>query len=60
MVEICTIEPIVGKLEEVQGDDRGQMGRTRMEEQELTADVIKNKDAIGRKRRKGKGGEGGR
>ena len=62
---ICTIEQIVAKLEELQGEDRGRMGSTRMEEQELTAelaavhiltnfcrdDVIKNEDAIGKKRR---------
>ena len=47
-------------LEEVQGDERGQMGSTRIEEQELTADVNKNQDAIGKRRRKWKGGEGGK
>ena len=43
------------------GEDRGQMGNTRMEEQKLTTELvavkIKKKDAIG-KRRKWRGGEG--
>ena len=42
MVAIYTIEQIAGNLKEVQGDERGRMGSTRMEEQELTADVIEN------------------
>ena len=33
---------------EVQGDERGQIGSTRREQQGLTADVIKNQDAIGK------------
>ena len=34
------------------------MGSTRMEVQELTADVIKNQDAIGKKRKEGEGRRG--
>ena len=44
IVAICTIEKIVGTLDEVQGCERGWMGSPRMEEQELPADVIKVQD----------------
>ena len=47
-------------LEEVQGDERGRMGSTIMEEHELTADVIKKQDAIGIQRRKWTGGDEGK
>ena len=50
----------MGKLEEVQGDERERVGSSRMKEQELTADVVKNQDAIGITRRKWMRGEGGR
>ena len=37
-----SIDQIVGKKTEVQGDEMERMGSTRMEEQELTEDMIKN------------------
>ena len=42
MVAICTIEQIAGNLKEVQGDERGRIGSTRIEEQERTPDLIEN------------------
>ena len=46
IVAICSIEQIVGKLGEVQGNERGRIGRTRMEEHEITSDLIKNQYAM--------------
>ena len=52
---------LVCPLEGAEGEDKGQMGSTRMEEQTLTAELaavkIKVEDAIS-KRRKWRGGEG--
>ena len=38
---ICTIEQMIGKLEELHGEDRGRMGSARIKEQELTAELAK-------------------
>ena len=49
-VPFCTIEQIVGKLEKLQGEKRGRIGRTRMEDLEMLANVIQSQDTIGKKK----------